>query len=804
MKLHVQNTSRYNSIPIVLWLLFILSCGWIIFNTDFRTDLSVFLPPEPSREEAIVVGQLQNGAANRILLVGIEGSDTATLARLGKAFAEKLRKNPVFTHVHNGQNIIDPTERELIYNYRYLLSPNTTTELFTPEGLETALQQNLMELSSASGLMSKSLFLRDPTGEVLTLIDRLVLADEKHIIQGQWFNESSQRALLLVQLASMGTDINAQEAALQYMQDSFYEVVQSFKDLNGQNFEDANILISGPASFAVASQNIIKTEVSRLATLGVLLITTILLYVLRNPKLLLVGLLPSSTGIVAGITAVSLGFGSVHAMTIGFGSTLLGEALDYSIYFFLQRSRISDKNVNNTTFWRTIALGMLTSICGFSAMLFSGFTGLVQLGLFSIVGLLVAAACTRFVLPSLLPTQPLIRDLSPLGERVRLFIKDFYSWRYLVYFLTLCAVLLLLIRQDHLWNHELGGLSPVPMVLQDLDGELRVDMGAADVRHMLVLQNQTEEQVLQQCEQLIPRLDILVAKGLLRTYQAPCDYLPSQTIQKQRQRVLPGQEQLKRTLQEASDKLPVTLQSLQDFIEDVDKSKTLSLLQSNALDKTSLGIALGIMLYPVKLDDAAYYHAMIQLQAPLQAGKPSGIDQKAIQTELHDILNEHTILLDLKDSLNQIYKTYLDKMIVYSAAGLTAIIVLLLIALRSFKRSSRVISPLLCAIIVVVAMLHLLGIQLNLLNVVGFLLVFAVGSNYALFFSSPQSNITLASLFLANITTIAGYSILAFSEIPVLQAIGITVGPGVLLVLIFSAFMASVTVKKTAQLSRQS
>lgn len=806
MKLRTQNTNRYKLVPLVLWLLFVWSCGWVILKTDFRTDLSVLLPLEPSREEAIVVGQLQNGAANRILLVGIEGADTATLAQLGKAFADKLRSNPAFAHVHNGQNIIDPIESELLYNYRYLLSSNITTELFTPEGLEAALQLNLLELSSASGLMSKLLFMRDPTGEVLALMDRLVLADNPESIEGQWFNDSGRRALLLVQLDSTGTDIHAQEVALQYMQDRFSEVVQSVKDHNlrhVQNVEDARILISGPASFAVASQNVIKEEVSRLTVLGILLIVTILLYVLRSPGLLLSGLLPSATGAVAGIAAVSLGFGNVHVMTIGFGSTLIGEALDYSIYFFLQRSQASDNKASNTRLWHTIGLGVLTSICGFSAMLFSGFTGLMQLGLFSIAGLLVAAACTRWVLPSLLPMQLRIRNLDPLGGRVRRFIKDFHNWRNLVYFLALSALLLILIRQDYLWNYELESLSPVPIALQDLDGELRVDMGAADVRHMLVLQDQTEEQVLQQCESLLPRLNALVVKGLLQAYRAPCEFLPSQAMQKQRQLTLPGQVQLEQTLQEVSHKLPVSIQSLHGFIEDVDKSKTLPLLQSNALDETSLGIALSVMLYPVKLGDTSAYHVLIQLQAPLQEGKAGSINQKAIHAELSGLLDEHTILLDLKDSFDNIYKTYLNKMMVYSATGFAAIVILLLVALRSLRKVFQVVFPLVCAMLVVVAMLHLLGIQLSLLNVIGFLLVFAVGSNYALFFSSPQSNITLASLFLANITTIAGYSILAFSQIPVLQAIGITVGPGVFLAFVFSALMAPVAMREAAHLSGQ-
>ena len=49
---------------------------------------------------------------------------------------------------------------------------------------------------------------------------------------------------------------------------------------------------------------------------------------------------------------------------------------------------------------------------------------------------------------------------------------------------------------------------------------------------------------------------------------------------------------------------------------------------------------------------------------------------------------------------------------------------------------------------------------------------------------------TLASLLLANLATVIGFGILALSPVPVLQAIGITVGPGAVLTLVLSAMLA--------------
>jgi predicted exporter len=50
-----------------------------------------------------------------------------------------------------------------------------------------------------------------------------------------------------------------------------------------------------------------------------------------------------------------------------------------------------------------VRLGLLTSVCGFVALVFSGFPGLAQLGVFSVAGLVAAALTTRFVLPALMP-----------------------------------------------------------------------------------------------------------------------------------------------------------------------------------------------------------------------------------------------------------------------------------------------------------------------------------------------------------------------------------------------------------------
>jgi predicted exporter len=108
----------------------------------------------------------------------------------------------------------------------------------------------------------------------------------------------------------------------------------------------------------------------------------------------------------------------------------------------------------------------------------------------------------------------------------------------------------------------------------------------------------------------------------------------------------------------------------------------------------------------------------------------------------------------------------------------------------------RVVVPLMAAIVVVIALHALVGARLNILHLVGMLLIVAVGSNYALFFdlrgtrAGADNLTTLASLVLANATTVIGFGVLAFSQVPVLHAVGATVGPGAVLALLFSAILA--------------
>ncbi len=659
-------------------------------------------------------------------------------------------------------------------------------ERFTEAGLRQAIGDSIDLLASPAGLMIKGLLARDPTGEMMELLGTLDAVgspntDGEH---GVWVSRDGRRALLMAQIAASGSDTDGQEKALASLRGAF-AVAEAASGLR-----DARLLVSGTPVFSVDTRATIRSEVERLAIIGAAAIVVLLLLVYRSVTALALGLLPVLSGALAGIAAVSLGFGSVHGLTIGFGTTLIGEAVDYSIYYFVQsRSRQRSDQGWLTAFWPTIRLGLLTSLCGFASLLFSGFPGLAQLGLYSIAGLLAAAMVTRFVLPHLGPAQLCIHDTSALGHRLAHWLAKAGRLRWTVWALTAIAIVVLVAQRDRLWTAGLADLSPMPPGALALNESLRNDLGAPDQRYLVVVAAGEREGTLRAAEQVASRLPVLVDQGVIAGFETPTRFLPSEATQRARQAALPGPSELAARLPPALAELPLRPDKLEPFLDDIAAAARLPLLTPESLAGSTLGLAVEAML----LQRQTGWAALLPLHAPTTGPNAYRIEPAALQRLLADAGQPGALFVDLVGESNRLYADYLDEAIRYSLAGLLAIVVLLAVTLRSAARLGRVLAPLLAAVLLVIAGLALAGERLTLLHLVGLLLIVAVGSNYALFFDRAGQRIepqTLASLVIANATTVLGFGVLAFSQLPVLHAIGVTVGPGAVLALLFSALLA--------------
>lgn len=786
--------SKSARVAIATWLAFSLACGIIIARSHFTTDLSAFLPRTPTPQQKMLMDQLRDGLVSRLILVGIDGADASTRSKISKQMAQRLRNNPEFVTINNGEPVNTERDRAFLFNNRYLLSSAVTPERFSVDGLHAAISDSVDMLASPAGLLVKSLLPRDPTGEMLQLLEQMDNGKQPQMLEGAWASPDGKTALLLAQTHAAGSDTDGQKQALAAIRDAFNVA-------RGAAASEATLAMSGPGVFSVQARDSIKRQVRVIFVISSILIAALLWLLYRSLTALVLGFLPVVTGIIAGIAAVSLGFGTVHGITLGFGTALIGEAVDYSIYLFVQSAHTSKSNSSGlnseasrrnwvTQYWPTVRLGVLTSVFGFASLLLSGFPGLAQLGLYSITGLIAAAAMTRFVLPHLLPVGFHIRDVTGIGTRLSHLAQRAPILKGGVAVLLLASCVILFIHRNNLWNHELASLSPVSPASQALDARLRASMGAPDVRYVVVASGPDQESVLSSAEKVSTALEHLVNQGQLASFESPSRYLPSIATQRARQASLPDTAELQDRLQQAVQGIPIKARLLEPFLADVETTRKQSLLQASDLRNTSMAMAVDALLIHQDDKQRTQWSALLPLTAP--PGKD--IKSAEIQAAISAVALPNVLFVDLKTETNNLYAGYLNEAILLSLAGLLGIIGLLLFVLRSLGRVLRVVIPLAAAVIIVTGGLALFGQQLIILHLIGLLLVVAIGSNYTLFFDQPEARdmqpSIIASLLFANIATVAGFGLLAFSSVPVLQAMGMTVAPGVILALIFSAIFA--------------
>jgi predicted exporter len=759
----------------VLWIwLAAMAVGiWLCLRATYVADLSAFLPSAPTAEQRVLLTQLQSGATGRVLMIGIRGGEPAQRAASSRQLAAALRASGAFEAVHNGENGDNEGLGRVLFDRRYLLSPGVDAQRFTVQGLRDAIDETVSLLGTPAGARIKPLLWRDPTGETVRIAETMIPSNAPRSEGGVWVSRTEPRALLVATTRADGGDLDGQAAAQATVQERFRQLAAPGLQLE----------LSGPGVFAVHSRATISTEVERLALAGTIAMVVLLLLAFGSLRPLGIAALPVASGVLAGVATVSLVAGQVHGLTLGFGTTLIGEAVDYAIYYLVQASGLGRQGWLREQ-WPTVRLGLWTSIAGFAALVFSGFAGLAQLGIFAISGLLAAALTTRFLLPVLAPQGAAGAGLRQwLAERTAVATAWMPRLRLPLLALTLAGVAVLFLLPSP-WRGTLSSLSPVQPQALAMDASLRGDLGASDAGVLVAVEAEDEPKVLEAAERAGARLAPLVQAGKLPAFQSPANLLPSPATQLARRAVLPETPVLRERLVQATRDGPLPAERLEPFLADVQAQKTIPVLTRQDLRGTPLAGAIDAQLLPGTAGRP--WTALLTLQAG--AGESLPVD--ALRQALRDLPG--TRVVQVQPELDRIYAGYLAQARWQALAGALAVIALLAWHLRSVRRLATVLLPLAASVILVLAGLTLARAELGVLHLVGLLLVVAIGSNYALFFDQLRlrgvaDTDTLASLLLANVTIVVSFGLLATAKVPALSAVGLTVAPGTLLSLLLSA-----------------
>ena len=754
-------------------MVLIFVSGGVIANMTVTTDLTALLPRSADPTQELLVAQLRDGVAARLILIALEGAAPEALAEASRKVARSLRETALFTSVNNGDPSDFTVERDILARHRYLLSSAIDSEHFSTASLRAALERQLQLLGSPAGAVTKAALPSDPTGEVAHILSDFTTSDQPSMLHGLWFSRDGTRAQLVAETRAPGFDLNHQDAAVRAIHSAF---------ASSGLPEDSRLLLSGPGVFAVESRATIQRDSWRLSLVAAVLVTALLFTVYRAVPPLLLSLLPVLTGLLAGVAAVQLLFGFVHGITLGFGATLIGEAVDYPAYVLTQVMAGEQLQQTLSRVWPTLRLAVTTTVFGALSMLFSSITGLSQLGVLAFVGVLVAGLVTRWILPALAPrmmrTAP--HQILPLNW-TSLFASMGHARR-MVWLLAFLALGTLAFRHQDIWDNDLANLSPISQSSKALDEQLRKDLGAPDVRYLLVIRGTSQEEVLQRSESAALLLRRLVDDTLLTGFDLPSLYLPSRETQRQRQAALPPPAVLTSSLTHALEGLPFRTGLFEPFLRDVEQARTRELMDITNLQQSAFSLKVRALL----LGSGNEWTGL----APLRGVESASALADRIARENAPGLT----FLDLKAEASRLVNGYRNQSLQLTGLGVLAITAVLWWGLRNTLLVGRVLLPPLIAVLFVVTILTSIGERLSLFHLVSLLLVLGIGLNYALFFNRPfadedERRRTWLSLTVCLLATLSAFGALAFSRTPVLHAIGLTVGLGAALSLLVAAML---------------
>jgi len=755
-----------------VWLALIAAVGWgVARHLQISSDLRDFVPPARTSDQKLLLDEIGKGPGSRLLLLAISGAPQGRLAALSRGLQDALSHERAFAQVVNGGNDLAEIASDLL-PYRYLLSSTLDAHRFDAAYLHAQLQQRVEDLSSPAASMLEPWLKRDPTLETLKLAQSWAPARQPKLVDGVWFSDRGE-ALLVAETKAAGFDPGAQAAAIASLQ-------KHFASLPGA--AQAQLVISGPGWFGVEASRTTRAEADRFGAITTIGFVLMLLLAYRSAVPIVVTALPLLSGAVVGFALLALIFGHAHGITVAFGFTLLGVAQEYPLRVFSHRRIGIETSRCVRELWPLLATAIVSVCIAYLAFFASGVAGLQQLAVFTIGGLVVAGVCTRWLLPLIVP--PATRDMAatPGLARAWHFLAHLPRPRWVPWLVAVAGVLVVAFAPGKFWQNDLSALTPIPKAELQRDARLRAELGAPDVRYLLVLRAPTSEGVLALSERIAPQMRQLVANHAVDGFELPSRFLPSAATQIARRAKLPDAAQLQAALQQAMEGLPFRAGVFAPFVADVEAARKLPPLTPEQFERSPVGARLASML-------VQQGHGWVGL-ATL-----SGVNDPAAFDALTKTTGGTVHLLDLKGSTESLVEAYRHRILI--ALGIAALLLCIAVtlALRGPRRALHVLGPMTLATLLVLVVLRACGISLSLFHLVSLTLAAGLGLHYALFFERRTGDEredlrTLHATLVCVASALLVFGVLALSSVPVLRAIGLTVALGVAFHFTLSVLMA--------------
>lgn len=745
---------------------------WFSATSSFNLDINILeLLPEdqqdPVADRAFTVFS-DRGMRNLVFLAS--NKDRVVARESAVALADTLRPSPYIERVRLRLSEEEQGSiAEFAFNNRFLLLHEQEAQLLREGQFESFGQFTLQQLFAPVSAGLPDLLSSDP----FLLSYRYGLSAREQALtsfvldDGFRIYEQSGNQYILVEARLKGDPF---EQAVQV--DILSRLTELEKKWRGQE-DGTRLLRIGSLFYADYAYQTARHEITLIGSASLLLIIGLFLLCFFSLRPILMVMLSLGFGMAMGFTLVRLLFGQVHVLTLVFGASLLGVAVDYAFHYFTIPAPASGDERLRRIF-PAITLGLVSSLIGYFALATTPFPGLRQMAVFCIAGLVGAWLTIVLLYPFIGLRISQSSWMIALCRRFLVMGESAMAKRLFLLSLIIPAIVLFLILSGEKPVHDVRDFQARSNALMDEETELLSVFDSPASNQFYIVTGDTPQTVLENMEQADAALQEMKEQGFFENYQSLSTWLPSLKRQ-QENHALYSQLYNSTALEELvafgilESEDVSRLREL--FDDDKDRRITFREWEQSSLYAQTADFWLG----EVSVGSGRSVYAAV---IPLMGIK----NLEALQDIAPDV-----VFVDKVSTVNSMMDEYQGRaawLLLAAAGG----IYLMLSWRYSFRHSTLLIALPLISVSTAWLGLVLLGNAVNLFNTLALFLIVGISVDFGIFFAEAKSLYphTLLAIVLSALTTLFSFGMLSLSTTPVISSFGLTLLIGILTALLFT------------------
>ena len=682
-------------------------------SLSYNENIFSFLPMSDNNKKALSIYQDISGG-QRVVAMFRQTEAEAALYDAIEDFSQQIVADSATFHVPEVTSKIDLDYFLGITDFLYANLPVMLTDadyqrmeqlLSQPSYFDEQLSRDFQQLMSSEGSVRESFIRQDPLDLFSPVVDRLMARQASlpfQFVDGLIRTHDQQYALAMFD-SPYGPLESAENARL-------IESVEAIASRVQQSYPGIEIGITGAPAISVGNARQIKQDSIYAISISLVLILGLLLYSFRKVKdLLLIGV-SVIFGWVFAMGFIAMLRNEVSLIVLGIGSIIIGIAVNYPLHFIAHVGNGSLVRAKLKEMVAPLLIGNVTTVGAFASLIPMNAPALRDLGLFAAFMLIGTIVFVLVFLPHLVSHNPQVEDDNLAFGRLSSFNPRFSRWG-----LAVLAALTLFFGYNSFhasFDSDIRHINYMSDTQQQLLSDLGVSAGLNDTTSLyLVAEGETWNEALE-VNAMIGMSDIQ-------------DFICSEDEQ---QRRIDRWEDFWKTyrgqidtyLPQSARSADFKLDAFADFFTIIETS-----YHPQPLDYFE---PIRTLLFPNSFSTASGAKAVIETVSTAE-----GLDASALSADIEKATAGRGFVFDLP-TLNHSVAESLSADFNY--IGWICGLIVFLFLWFSFGRielSVLAFLPMALGWIWILGIMHLLGIQFNIVNVILATFIFGQGDDYTIF-----------------------------------------------------------------------